>query len=631
MFLFRCFLLIFLIAGFVPVSAVAQGLNVAVEMVGLDRDLRKELQPVASLARDPGSFSSLAPIRRAAELDAQALVAALQSKGFYAASVTPETRREETVAQVTFTVDRGPLFKVTGYELSYRDAQAGDRAETFEEMGLKLDGNPTGAALQKIERAALRHFWNNGFLGAEIVYREVRSDFTNGTAIAAFEIVSGPQGTYGEVLVQGVKRTDPVYVQQFRTFERGEIARRSDLDAYRERLVETSLFNEVEVLPQLSQEDGSTDILVRLAERKHRTLGGGLSFATDVGPSANAFWENRNFLRRGETLRADITVSQPVQEGVASFRKDRPRLPGYYNLAAALRNEDTDAFNAQTLEVGGSLAKLWFDRNLTTEGGVTLQYSKITEQQCLDASRRVLEVTEDTTCAGLGGSVEGEEDIFRALSFPMTSLWNSQDNLLDPQEGFLARLNVTPFVGTQTFQRIEVSYHDRVFWGPNDGGTLAGRFRLGAIYGASRADIPATERFYAGGGGSLRGYAFQEASPIDEVTGDILGGASTAEINLELRQHVTEALELAVFSDMGGAFEDNTPSFDNVLVGAGMGLRYHTPLGPIRLDVAIPLDRRRFTVPDRGGEDVGGDADNDPDIVFQDTSFQIYIGLGQPF
>jgi translocation and assembly module TamA len=596
----------------------AAELKVEVTIEGLSDKMRKELRPVSSLARDPDSFSALAPVRRAANTDADALLAALQSKGYYAARIEPQVQREEDTVLVTFAVETGARFDIIGYELSYADEQAAARPDSLYAMGIEPDGSPTGESLLAIENQILEWLWNEGYLGAEITRREVLSDFSEGTGRASYEVRTGAKATYAKIEVNGAERTDEEYIRQYRTFKRGEIAQRSEIDRYRERLVETALFSEVEVLPQLPAEDGTTDILVRVTERKPRTLGGGVSYATDIGPTATVFWENRNALRRGETLRAEIIASQPIQQGSASFRKDRPRLPGFYNLQAVLRNEDTDAFQAQTAQVGGSIGKFWLNDDLTTEGGILLQHSDISELQCFGPNGARVFPDRDESCVDdLGGTVESSTRIFQAVSLPLTVLWDNQEEPLDPQDGFRARFTVQPYFGTENFSRFETSYTDRVFWGEEDGGTLAGRIRLGAIYGVERGRIPATERYFAGGGGSIRGYAFQEASPIDNTTGEILGGASLAEISIELRQHVTESIELAVFSDIGGAFEANTPDFGNVLVGAGIGVRYHTPIGPIRLDVAVPLDKR--SEPVEGGP-FGGDA-----------PFQVLIGLGQPF
>ena len=167
----------------------------------------------------------------------------------------------------------------------------------------------------------------------------------------------------------------------------------------------------------------------------------------------------------------------------------------------------------------------------------------------------------------------------------------------------------------------------RIGFGRDKKYLVAGRARLGASIGASGTDLPATERFYAGGGGSVRGYAYQEAGPIDRETGNPTGGASVAEVNLEARYRFRENMQLAVFTDGGTVFESETPDFSGeFLVGAGIGFRYLTPIGPVRLDIATPLDKR----------EIRGLRENDDGVleeqtIFKDDPIQVYIALGQPF
>ncbi|MEM0929508.1 MAG: BamA/TamA family outer membrane protein [Pseudomonadota bacterium] len=607
---YRFFLPLAILLALVASSfAAAQELDITVVLEGLGPNQTKTFRDVSYIARNPDGFTALAPLRRAVEADEAALVNALQSSGFYAAAVTSDVRRRGDRVTVTFEIDRGERFRITDYTVIYRDESEHPRPGEGDVVGIVADGSPTGEDLKAVGEALLKRLWNTGFISAEMKSHRVLTDLSMGSAIAEYEVKSGPRATYGGIRVDGAERTEVEYIRQIRPYEIGEVAKRADLEAYREDLSDTGLFSQIEVTPGVPNDEGEADVLVRLAERKHRTLGGGLSYGTDVGPGASVFWENRNLLGRGETLRTSIDMSEPVQQGTASFRKQRPRLPGYYTLSATLRNEDTDAFNAQTGELGAALAKLWLDKRLTTEGGLRFQYSDIEDVEGSDG------VTTETVT---------DDDIFIALSVPLTVAWNSQNNPLDPRDGFVATAKLEPFFGTVDFRKIELSYTDRVNWGENDWGTLAGRVKIGAIYGAGRADIPATERFYSGGGGSLRGYAFQEASPVDPLNGDVLGGASVAELNMELRHKITDTIQLALFSDIGGAFENNTPDFDEVLIGAGGGIRYLSPIGPLRVDIAIPVERRQFFVDDPA-------ADDGRSRVFQDPAIQFYIAIGQPF
>jgi translocation and assembly module TamA len=137
---------------------------------------------------------------------------------------------------------------------------------------------------------------------------------------------------------------------------------------------------------------------------------------------------------------------------------------------------------------------------------------------------------------------------------------------------------------------------------------LAGRVAVGSVSGAGLGEIPASHRFYAGGGGSVRGYRYRSLSPLGP-TGEVIGGRSLFEAALETRIKITDTLGLVPFLDMGGAFESSYPDFsEDLRYAAGLGLRYYTAVGPIRLDVATPLNPRDG-----------------------DKSWALYIGIGQAF
>ena len=136
---------------------------------------------------------------------------------------------------------------------------------------------------------------------------------------------------------------------------------------------------------------------------------------------------------------------------------------------------------------------------------------------------------------------------------------------------------------------------------------LAARGSVGSIVGGDVEDIPATRRFFLGGGGSIRGYEYRTVGPREN--GEVVGGLSFVEASFELRYRLTDTIGIVPFVDVGAAFDHPLPDFsEEFRVGAGLGLRYHTPLGPLRFDVAVPLNRK----------------DGDP-------SFAFYVGLGQAF
>jgi translocation and assembly module TamA len=136
---------------------------------------------------------------------------------------------------------------------------------------------------------------------------------------------------------------------------------------------------------------------------------------------------------------------------------------------------------------------------------------------------------------------------------------------------------------------------------------IAGRARLGTIFGAERDRIAPSRRFYAGGGGSVRGYGFQRLGPRDPVFDDPIGGRSLAEFALEARVRVGN-FGIVPFIDAGNIYTSPLPKLDDLRFGAGIGVRYHTRFGPIRVDLGTPLSRQR----------------DDPRLA-------VYVSLGQAF
>jgi translocation and assembly module TamA len=192
-----------------------------------------------------------------------------------------------------------------------------------------------------------------------------------------------------------------------------------------------------------------------------------------------------------------------------------------------------------------------------------------------------------------------------------TLTYDSRDNATDATEGFFAEATLQPFQ--------ELEYGNTVVRGTAEGRTyfgfgeenrfvLAGRVKLGMLTGAPISELPPDSLFFAGGGGSVRGYAYRNIG-VETASGNVIGGRSLAEASLEARVRVTNSIGLVGFVDAGYVAEDTIPSFDeDVRIGAGVGLRYLTGLGPIRLDVAVPLNRR----------------EDDPSVAF-------YVGIGQAF
>jgi translocation and assembly module TamA len=195
-------------------------------------------------------------------------------------------------------------------------------------------------------------------------------------------------------------------------------------------------------------------------------------------------------------------------------------------------------------------------------------------------------------------------------SVPLQYVWDNRDNKLNPTKGFRFLAYAEPsydILSGAAF--VKLKGEGSAYQALDDGGKMvaAGRLAMGSILGASLQEVPADRRFYAGGGGSVRGYAYQGIGPKDDDDQPI-GGLSWFETSAELRIAMTDTIGIVPFVDAGSVSTRQFPDFSDVKVGAGVGVRYLTPFGPLRVDAAVPLN------PGRG----------DPD-------FGIYAGIGQAF
>ncbi|MFQ5562212.1 MAG: autotransporter assembly complex family protein [Parvularculaceae bacterium] len=569
-------------------GARADGPSYSVAFEGAPKGLKEKLELVSDLKSTARPLPTAAALKLAARRDARTFEEAMQAAGYYAGAA--DFRLEESAGKkdwrIIFEIMPGPKFKITEYRIVYADApleNAEDkRPQSLEDAGVNPDGDATGAALRDLQRVFLNVLWERAYPAARIVSRRAEADLEAGTATAVFVFESGPHARFGPLSVTGLKRTDPEHLEKLITWTQGEFYERSKLIAFRSRLAATGLFSTIDVAAGAPDENGAAPVVVKVTERKNRTIGGGLSFSTTDGPGGRLFFENRNVFHRGERIRLEFIGSGLEQSATLNFNKPLPRFSGSGYAQARFSNETTDAFNARSYGLSGGLAKKLIDDRLEARAGVALETSNV--------------------------RADGAEERTYFVSTPASLLWNSEDDLLDPKKGVRAALTMRPYTGTDSFTQAEATARTRVLFGPGDRLTAAFRTRLGATFNTSLTNLPLNKRFYAGGGGSVRGFSFQEAGPLD-AENDPTGGLSVVEGAFEGRVRTLKNVQLAGFVDAGSVSSKRLPDVTgDYFVGVGGGVRYLTTVGPIRLDVAFPLDKRPT-----------------------DTDFQIFISLGQAF
>lgn len=595
-------------------GATRRDLAYTTEIKDAPADLSASLRAVSDLIKKTRPLPTRAAIRLTGRNDARAMTDVLRAAGYYDAAVAFELEDagddgdgKTPPVSALFTVTAGPAFRITDHQLIYVDANSATRADgdgeannsqaedtrpqdadtmappqDFAALGIKTTENAAGSALKQVQDSALLALWDQGYPGAQIIGRRAVADIEAGTAHAEYRFEAGPRARFGAVKVTGEDKTNPTFLERLKTWEDGDLYQRDKLIAYRDKLSATGIFASVDAAPGAVEEDGRAPVIVTIEERKRRTVGAGVSFSTVEGIGGRLFLEYRNMFGRGETARAEIQATEIEQAIFFSFDKPFPRLPGNAFANASFSNQTTDAFDAQTFFVSAGLAKRWLDGRLETRGALALETSNIRTET-------------------------SEERVF-LISTPLSAIYNTETDPLALARGVQASFTVTPFTGTDSFVRNEFAARSRVNFGADNRFTIAGRTRLGALLGTSLQSLPANQRFFAGGGSSVRGFEFQAVGPVD-AEGIPIGGRSVIEGAVEARAVVYGPVQLAAFIDTGSVSASSLPDFGgDFQTGVGGGVRYLSPVGPLRVDIAFPLEKRE-----------------------QDRAFQLFISLGQPF
>ena len=591
----RFFLIVALAAVLVPGPAVRADLNYRAEITGTeDSDLADLLDKISELKtledKPPVSEEAL---RRRADRDLGRLVDAAHSLGYWDAEFSYDIDTEADPAKVVVTVKSGPLYHVASVKVLGADGQP--LAIPQDEKRLPLNpGDPARTApVVATETALLAALGNSGHPFAKVEDRHVEIDKATETMEVTYTLDPGAVMRFGPVTIEGLERLNPAYVEGRLRWQRDEIYDASKVAETRRALIETGLFSTVQLTPT-ADPDNPEDVRMTIdaTERLHRTIGAGLAYNTSQGFGARAFWENRNLFGNAENLRLSAEVGQQLDEFRANFRRpDFLAIDQDFLATAEIANDNPGAYRTRRALATAGLERR-FGRLLT--GGVAFEIEKANVVQLADVNPRT-------------GSQR-----YELFGLPAYIKLDKTDNLLNPTTGYRAQFSVTPahtFSGSNlTFVSNLISGSTYLGLGAEDRAILAGRLALGSLDGAPLSQLPSDQRIYAGGGGSVRPYGYLMAGPLAPNKVPI-GGRSSLVLNLEARIKITEAIGIVPFFDAGSYYESPVPQLGRTpLYGVGLGLRYYTACGPLRLDLATPLHKRSG-----------------------DSPIQVYISLGQAF
>ncbi len=531
----------------------------------------------------------------AAKGDYARLVAVLYEEGFFSPVVSIKLAGQEAsglstfrppalVTPVEILVEPGPRFR-------FGQAQIGPLAPKASAASGFAPGAVAGTGqIRAAASKALDEWREASHAKAQISGQQITARHADQRLDVVLSVDPGPALTFGKLLVGDAEGYNPERLRQIAGFPSGQGYTPKAVRDARARLVATGAFSSVVLKEQgIPNADDTLDYALDLEAAAARRVGFGAQLESNAGFSLEAFWLHRNALGGAERLRFDAEVegiggdsggidyNLGTSLSVPGFRRSDDTL----ELFATLERLDEVAFTSQLFEMGARRERQ-VDEDLAIGVMIGLRASETTDSF---GTRQ-----------------------FRHLILAVDAERDRRNDPLNPTDGTFAAIEIKPFVGLDgSATGARVSADLRAYRSFGDDLVAAGRLQFGGVYGAEISDTPPEFLFFSGGGGSVRGQGYQSLG-VDQA-GSTVGGRGFAGLSMELRQDIGRNLTMVGFADFGFISEGGDLKNGKSHAGAGLGLRYNTPLGPIRLDVGVPV----------------GNA-SDPGM-----SYGIYIGLGQAF
>jgi len=580
------FVCLILAAPLFPTPGLSAPAQYTVDIPPLPNGLTPLLSSVSdsvNLQNNPPDTPGL--LRKRVANDIESFINALQARGYFKAEVTGEVDTNVNPLSVRFLIVPGPRFVFEKPQLVLQPDDSAREHLRDSLHRIRAGEKYSSSTILDVETALLERLKEHGYPSPVAREKKVIADHATDKVSVSFTIDTGLAAKFGPNQILGLENVSDKVVTDELAWEEGSPYDRRKVDKTREQLIRTGLFRSVRISADHPAGSEVVNMSLTLLEAPHRSVRAGLWYYSDLGLGTNVGWTHRNIFGAGQELRLDAELAENLQRAKSDLILPRMWHPRQtLGLSAQYEHELTDSYDSTNF----SLSALMRRPVSELQVGYGLAY-------------RLTEVEND------------ELRRFNLLSVPLLAEFSNADSLLDPTRGITLTARAEPFTDIRnsetSFVLWNLSGRHYLPLNKNKSIVLATRGRYSLLAGANRDSIPEDMLLYAGGGGSIRGYAHQYAGELDEDD-DPLGGVSAVDFSAELRFRINREYGIALFGDGGGAFSGRNPSDrEDYFWGAGAGLRYFTPIGPIRADVAVPLDRR--------------DGVDDP--------FQIYISLGQAF
>ena len=549
--------------------------------LGNAEDLLRQFRAQSALEAERKDPANAAQIGRRANADADLLAQILRSQGYYDADVEPSTEKAGDGLRVILTADPGPQYRFASVDLPGLQAAGPDAAKLNNAFGVKA-GDPVIAADVIAGGLALTQaLGEEGYAEAKLGDQDIEINHETHLASLTLPVNPGPIARFGTIHVSGKPPFNAHHVGIIARFKRGDPFKRSKIDDLRRALIATTLIANADI--QLVPVEGGrvVDLNIHLEPAPSHTIAGQLGYGTGQGASVEASWTDRNFLNpEGALTLRGIAGTTEQLLGAQLRRSNFGQRDQTLNIQASVSHQKFAAYRAKTVDLAANIERLsnfiWQKKWTWSYGGEWLG-------------------TIERGVFSSAGIKDTKRFVIGAL--PLALGYDASDNLLDPTRGFRLSAHVSPEIsfhgGHRTYVRAQFdasAYHP-----VSDNVVVAGRVRLGTISGAALFDLAPSRRFYSGGGGSVRGYGYQQLGPKDQ-DGDPIGGRGIAEFGLETRIRLKQLggnFGIVPFFDGGSLTSKAFPDFRNWRYAAGIGARYYSSFGPIRVDFGVPLNRQK--------------------------------------
>lgn len=576
--LFLCLLII--LASLLFCSATREESGYEVLITGIEQiGLKKAFAASSSCFQEKAKpITSIALLKRRAQSDVEKMTQLAHYYGYYSAKISFALQMASQIG-IHFSIDLGPQYTLKSLELVSGDGQVTPKPKA-------ALGNPlTTKEILAFEKEVVWELKKKGYAAAHVRKKDIIVDTAQHNVIVRLHVEHGPLVRFGRTNIIGNRTVLAKTIEKNILYKEGDIYNPLKIEQTESALEDTALFSSV-TISQDELVNNTLPLDIHLQESKHKSIGAGVSYTTSWGPGIIAEWENKNLRGTGEKLTFKTEVWERYQTALLSLTK--PKFHGTNQDMIWLAEYDkiqTLAFNSRSYNFSPLIQWRIHPRTEISYGA---------RFEWLNARNFEADHT------------------YYLIKAPLQLKWSNANNLLDPTKGQTLNVKFTPtsqlkaphfIYGIQNTTL--TSYHST----PSNALTIALKVVFGNIIGAARHTIPPPDRLYGGTENGLRGYRAYTVSPLHDHKTPI-GGRSLLMGSLETRFRTQGAFGWALFYDVGNVYSTNVPKITiHQLHSVGGGIRYNTPLGPLRFDVAVPLNPRSNI----------------------DSHFQIYFSIGQAF